>query len=85
MSRFLSNRYAQLTPYTPGEQPREKVYIKLNTNESPYPPSPGVLNLTQKELEDLRLYSDPDARKLKQASTRCKKKMFMWQTVRTKP
>ena len=70
MSRFLSNRYAQLTPYTPGEQPREKVYIKLNTNESPYPPSPGVLNLTQKELEDLRLYSDPDARKLKQALAR---------------
>lgn len=70
MSRFLSNRYAQLTPYTPGEQPREKVYIKLNTNESPYPPSPGVLNLAKKELEDLRLYSDPDARRLKQALAR---------------
>lgn len=70
MSRFLCNQYAQLTPYTPGEQPREKVYIKLNTNESPYPPSLGVLSMSKKELEDLRLYSDPDARRLKQALAR---------------
>ena len=38
MSRFLNARYAGLTAYTPGEQPRDRQYIKLNTNESPYPP-----------------------------------------------
>ena len=40
MSRYFSSKYAALTPYTPGEQPRDMRYIKLNTNESPYPPSP---------------------------------------------
>ena len=59
MSRFLSPKYAKLEAYTPGEQPRDKQYIKLNTNESPYPPSPQVLDtLTRKDVEDLRLYSD---------------------------
>ena len=42
MSRFLHTRYAGLETYTPGEQPRDKQYLKLNTNESPYPPSPEV-------------------------------------------
>ena len=61
MSRFLSPKYAKLEAYTPGEQPRDKQYIKLNTNESPYPPSPQVLDaLTRKDVEDLRLYSDPE-------------------------
>ena len=61
MSRFLHPRYAGLEAYTPGEQPRDRQYIKLNTNESPYPPSPAVLAaLTEQDLADLRLYSDPE-------------------------
>ena len=67
MSRFLSKQYEKLTPYTPGEQPRERAYIKLNTNESPYPPSPGVVAMKKEQLEDLRLYSDPEAHGLRRA------------------
>ena len=43
MSSFLHTKYQTLEAYTPGEQPRDKQYIKLNTNESPYPPSQAVL------------------------------------------
>lgn len=67
VSRFLSKQYEKLTPYTPGEQPRERAYIKLNTNESPYPPSPGVLSVKKEQLEALRLYSDPEAHGLRRA------------------
>jgi len=66
MSRFLNSKYTELEVYTPGEQPRDMKYIKLNTNESPYPPSPAVLavvNADQAEL--LRLYSDPECKNLK--------------------
>ena len=42
MSRFFTQRLAALSPYTPGEQPRDMQYVKLNTNESPFPPAPGV-------------------------------------------
>lgn len=66
MSRFLNPRYEKLTPYTPGEQPQDRRYIKLNTNESPYPPSEGVLaELNRQSGEELRLYSDPQAARLK--------------------
>ena len=62
MSRFLDPRHAALVPYTPGEQPRGRRFIKLNTNESPYPPSPRVIEaISRSEVEDLRLYSDPTA------------------------
>lgn len=60
MSRFLSPEARRCDPYTPGEQPRDQQYIKLNTNESPFPPSPRVLEaLSRAEAEKLYLYSDP--------------------------
>jgi len=60
MSRFLSPEAARLAPYTPGEQPRDQKYIKLNTNESPFPPSPKVLEaVSREEVGKLYLYSDP--------------------------
>ena len=60
MSRFFSAKYKALTPYTPGEQPKNKDYIKLNTNESPFPPSPKAQAYTKREAENLELYSDPE-------------------------
>ena len=59
MSRFFSTKYANLTPYVPGEQPRDKRYIKLNTNESPFPPSPRAQALAAEAAGELALYSDP--------------------------
>ena len=59
MSRFFSVKYSALTPYTPGEQPRERQYIKLNTNESPFPPSPKAQAYARQAAESLQLYSDP--------------------------
>lgn len=68
MSRFLNERFDSLEEYIPGEQPQDKKYIKLNTNESPYPPSKNVLKaVSKREVADLRLYCDPDCRKLKTA------------------
>ncbi|MBQ7377424.1 MAG: histidinol-phosphate transaminase [Clostridia bacterium] len=60
MSRFFSLAYSKLTPYTPGEQPRDMQYIKLNTNESPFPPSPAVTAAVAEEASRLQLYSDPE-------------------------
>ena len=66
MSRFFNSVYKGLTPYTPGEQPQDKKYIKLNTNESPFPPAPGVIKaVNEQEAADLRLYSDPELKSLK--------------------
>ena len=64
MSRFFSKKYGDLTPYTPGEQPRDMRYIKLNTNESPFPPSPKAQAYAKKAAEDLQLYSDPTCTQL---------------------
>ena len=59
MSRFFSDKFSTLTPYTPGEQPRDQRYIKLNTNESPFPPSPKAQQRANEEAAMLQLYSDP--------------------------
>ena len=67
MSRFFTERYASLVPYTPGEQPRDMQYVKLNTNESPFPPSPGVAAAAAREAANCRLYSDPESRALSEA------------------
>ena len=67
MSRFLKASLQALDAYTPGEQPRDQQYIKLNTNESPYPPAPSVVEaMNAEQVELLRLYSDPTARGLKE-------------------
>lgn len=63
------NNIRKVTPYTPGEQPKKKNMIKLNTNENPYPPSPLVED-TLKEIEDWRLYPDPNAARLVHALAR---------------
>lgn len=70
MSRFFSEKYADLTPYTPGEQPRGRTYVKLNTNESPFPPSPRALALAGEAAKQVQLYSDPCCTALTQKAAR---------------
>lgn len=60
MSRFFSTKYSALQPYVPGEQPRDRSYIKLNTNESPFPPSPKARKYAAEACKNLQLYSDPE-------------------------
>lgn len=64
MSRFFSEKYKTLEPYTPGEQPQDMQYVKLNTNESPFPTSPRAVAAAAEAAERLRLYSDPECRLL---------------------
>ena len=64
MSRFFSGKYAALTPYTPGEQPKDRQFIKLNTNESPFPPSPKAQEYAARAARGLNLYSDPSCASL---------------------
>ncbi len=66
MSTFFSEKYKSLVPYTPGEQPRDVKYIKLNTNESPFPPSGRAQRMASEAAERLNLYSDPECRALKE-------------------
>ena len=68
MSEFFNSCYENLTPYVPGEQPQDRTYIKLNTNESPYPPAYSLKSDFDMELiRGLKLYSDPDVKELKEA------------------
>ena len=60
MSRFFVEKYKNLVPYTPGEQPKERKFLKLNTNESPFPPSEKARRYAFEAAERLQLYSDPE-------------------------
>ena len=62
MSRFFSSKYDELEPYVPGEQPKDMKYNKLNTNESPFPPSPLAVKGAEEEAKRLQLYPDPECR-----------------------
>ena len=68
MKRYWSKHIQNVVPYTPGEQPREGNFIKLNTNECPYPPSPKVMEAIRAAGgEGLRLYPDPECLDLRTA------------------
>ena len=64
MSRYFSKKFKALVPYTPGEQPKEMKYIKLNTNESPFPPSEKAMKKAAEAVKNLQLYCDPECREL---------------------
>jgi len=64
MSRFFSKKYSKLVPYTPGEQPKNMKFIKLNTNESPFPPSQKAIDFALDEAKKLQLYPDPECKAL---------------------
>lgn len=68
MSRYLSSKFRNLEPYVPGEQPQDmQRYIKLNTNESPFPPSAKAIEYAARNTRSLNLYSDPNSAELTKA------------------
>lgn len=72
MSRFFSSKYSKLKPYVPGEQPSDmERYIKLNTNENPFPPSPKAIAYANEHTRSNQLYSDPDSVLVSQAIADC--------------
>jgi len=68
---MLSKRISNLNPYVPGEQPKDRIYIKLNANENPYPPSKEAIVAIKKFVDEnpmkLALYPDPDSFELRKA------------------
>ncbi|WP_445491197.1 histidinol-phosphate transaminase [Niallia sp. 03133] len=67
MNQYWNELVKKLDPYVPGEQPKDKSYVKLNTNENPYPPSPYVLEAMKQAVdEQLRLYPDPNCDQLRE-------------------
>ena len=67
MSRFLSERYTALKPYVPGEQPRDRQFLKLNTNESPFAPCREAIEYALEHARSYELYCDTEAVELRQA------------------
>ena len=70
MSKFFSQKYASLKAYVPGEQPKDMQYIKLNTNESPFPPSQSVRDAVIEQAFLCNLYSDPACTDLSRENAR---------------
>jgi histidinol-phosphate aminotransferase len=73
VSKYWNKRIKGLSPYVPGEQPRDRKFIKLNTNENPWPPSPKVAEAIAAVLAEegrLRLYPDPACTELREAAAR---------------
>lgn len=66
MSKYFSKKYSSLVPYTPGEQPKDTKYLKLNTNESPFEPSPNALKYVENAYSSLNLYPDPECTVLRE-------------------
>ena len=64
MSKFFSKKFSSLSPYVPGEQPKMRKFIKLNTNESPFTPSKSAKKLAKEAIKNLQLYSDPECKML---------------------
>ena len=72
MKEFWSGRIRDIVPYVPGEQPRDRKFIKLNTNENPYPPSERAVEAMRAAVgADLRLYPDPECTALRAAAAEC--------------
>ena len=69
MSVYLNSRFAGFESYVPGEQPQDRKYIKLNTNESPFPPSQVVIDAAARAAGELNLYSDPECVQLRKAAS----------------
>ena len=67
MSRYANALTDAIMPYTPGEQPQDQQYVKLNTNESPFPPSEKAMDYAKEHLRSLNLYPDPTAAELRSA------------------
>jgi histidinol-phosphate aminotransferase len=65
MSRYFTKTLSSLKPYVPGEQPQDMKYVKLNTNESPFPPSKAAMQYAQEHLRALNLYPDPESVELR--------------------
>lgn len=65
MSRYFSEKFAELEAYVPGEQPKDQQYIKLNTNENAYPPHPAVAEAAAEAAKTLHLYSDPECAEIR--------------------
>ncbi|MDI9487517.1 MAG: histidinol-phosphate transaminase [Bacillota bacterium] len=75
--KFYSKLAKDIIPYTAGEQPKDKKYIKLNTNENAYPPTPQIKEVLRNfEYQDLLLYPDPDGTELREELAKIKKTSF---------